>query len=385
MEQGKRQSCICLLLLFATVVYGQNLYQTCTNIYASSNSSYYNNFNFDLGNASMPHDQAYTTTLRSGATVHLNVCAGTSLCNGAIACIAQNGIVLPYAIPSYAGSYYAYYSSVDIVQMYFDTGGDQYLTMNITCDRTTSPPYYFRILNATLQGNELYINASSLYACATYETLPPYVPPTYYTSFSAPIFMKGRIPFFLQDVLTSLNTEFVGNFYYSTQYGVVMNGTLTNKNTGASHFVAFYYVKEMSFNPPTLYNYVLHQGANTSGCYNLGNPSSSYAADIFSVNNNFFQTVVREYTPIYFNKGSGASFPVKTYSTSYYNTYETVVSLMQRLDGVPVFIGAPSLSPWAEWDDVGSYVSELNWLSINSTTLGANTFQPPASYGCQLV
>ena len=377
MDNNKKAFCSLFLILLVRFSYGQNLYQTCTNQLDAEYFSYSAYFDFDLGNASLPHDQAYTTTLRSGATVHFNICAGTSLCDGSMACIVQNGIVLSYASPAYAGYYNAAYApTVDNVQLYFDSTGDQDFFLNVTCDYELPPPYYFRILNASLDGGQLIVNASSIYACAISDNLV-YFPPTYYNSFSAPIYMQGRIPFFLQDVLTSLTSEFIGTLYYSNEYGVVINGTMTNTTSGESHFVAFYYVVKLPFNPPTLFNYVLHEGSSASACYNLGN-TNYYAQDIFSASYNSFISVDRVYTSIYFEKGT--SFDVTSYTST---SSQNVITILQRVsDGLPVFLGVPLISPWADFREVGAFVSELDWNNIQSSPLSPDTFVPPPSLAC---
>jgi len=252
---------------------------------------------YDFGAGVLPYDgRNYTYhNATNGETLYFNLCAGLEVCQGAMACIVDKaGIVYSYTYPFYASDD-IYGGSLQFCCQ------EKNLYISLQCSSTSLMTVY------SYQANSDYLNiyATSLFGCPSSAPTPTYVSPSYYTSFSAPFYMKGRLPYFLQDYLgNSYSTEFVGNIYYSTSYGLTINGTISLD--GQSHFVSFIYEKQVPLNPPRAVSYI-QTSQNTSPVCRIQGISDSddndFADDIFDSYNNQWLSLQREYTSVHFSSG----------------------------------------------------------------------------------
>jgi len=354
----------------------RNLYQTCTN---AGKAQYYNYWgtSYDFGAGVLPYDAKNYTFFNqtNGETLYFNLCAGLDVCEGAMACLVDKaGVVFTYTYPFF-GSENIYGGTL---QFCCSSGMGKYLYISLSCSTTTT-----MTINSyeTFYGNQIQIYASSIYGCPTTAVAPTYVAPQYYSSFSAPFYMKGRLPYFLQDYLgDTFDTEFVGNIYYSTTYGLTINGTISIGSQ--SHFVSFIYEKQIPFNPPRAVSFI-QIAENTAPVCRIQGISDTddydFADDIFNTYENEWISLQREYTPVHFNTGS--SFMVNTYTQ---NRYDTQASLITRVsDGKVVYISPSLISPWTRCCNiVGQFIDEINWNSISSVPLGKESFTPPTTWDC---
>ena len=362
-----------LALLVLTCVYAQsnsrNLYQACTDGGSSYYLSYDTSFN-DYGAATLPSDQYYSfTNSSSGETVYFNLCAGTNICGGAMACVKDKfDVAITYVYPFYASQTIC---CGNIVWY----GPEMFLSIVISCGE---PGMTVNSFVADEYGLQIFVSSSV--GCISSSAIQPYVDPVDYSSFTAPIYLKGRIAYFLQDYLGGyFESEFVGMFYYSGSYGLTINGTLSYE--GESHFVSFIYQKQIPLNPPRAVSYIQSSATAPMACRIQGiddNTDYEFADDIFSYYSNQWMTLQRNYTSVYFNPGE--TFPVNVYTP---NRYQLQASLMTRVsDSKVVFLGYDLISPWFLYNGVGQYISEIDWNNIDSSPLGKNSFTPPSSWNC---
>ena len=370
-----KQVVFLVLLVLVGLAYAnnnRNLYQTCTN---GGKGHYYNYWGttYDLGQGVLPYDGKNYTFFNStnGETLYFNLCAGLEVCNGAMACIVDKaGVVYTYTYPFYA-SQDIYSGSISFCCQ------EKNLYISLSCSTTTAMTVY----SYEAYSNSLNIYGASLFACPSTAAAPTYLAPTYYSSFSAPFYMKGRLPYFLQDFLgNSYSTEFVGNIYYSTAYGLTINGTISQN--GQSHFVSFIYEKEVPFNPPRAVSFIQTSSTSSPVCRIQGindGDDNDFADDIFDSYNNQWLSLQREYTSVHFYPGS--SFVVNTYTQSHYDTQATLIT--RASDGKVVYIGTELISPWTHCcNEVGEFINEIDWNNINAATLGKESFVPPTTWNC---
>jgi len=368
---------VLVVLVFIGLAYcysnSRNLYQTCTNAGKGNYYSYYGT-TYDLGAGVLPYDAKNYTyhNQTNGQTLYFNLCAGLEVCNGAMACLVdKGGVVFTYTYP--------FYASNDIYSgsLYF-YGDDKSLNIYLTCSTTTM--MYVNTYE-TYGADSLSIYANSIYACPSSAVPPNYVIPTYYSSFNAPFYMKGRLPYFLQDFLGDyFSTEFVGHIYYSSAYGLTINGTISYE--GQSHFVSFIYEKEVPLNPPRAVSYIQTSSSSAPVCRIQGISDSDdydFANDIFDTYQNQWVSLQREYTSVHFTPGT--TFTVNTYTQG---RYYTEASLITRVsDGKVVYISPQHISPWAQCcDEVGQFINEIDWNNISSASLGKDSFTPPTNWNC---
>jgi len=370
----------------------QNLYTTCSTngVRTSENTGNYwwwggwysSSYGGDAGSLNLPSNEHYAVPLDSTNTTkfYFNICGSTDICNGALACvIGESGIPDIFAYPNSEPYFYGNYESIEM-QYYLNLASDsKYFYLSIGCGSSPFEIDYFYYYD----DDEMQIDASSSFLCSN--PVLTYEAPQAYTSLSGPIYMYGQLNMFTMDSI-SINsdggkTEFIGNFYFSSTYkSFKINGTLSDNN-GNSHDVSYVYNGNQPFeNPALMTSEVYLPNSNVQSCVILPNSfDDDYdeVADWFSTGANPYMDNQRNYTSIYFQKGT--SFTVDTWSFN--KQYDQVfVNLMQRTsDNLPVSIGSLLLCPFVDTYSPSTFVSEIDWTNLDMSTLPESTFTTPSN------
>jgi len=298
----------------------------------------------------------------------------------------------------YGTTIYPSYNGVDStynqLQLNFNAENSQFYLQIYCIPGSVMPSVASWQVNCDVYDGYCYtqIELNSNVVCS--ETIvPQYVAPVDHDYLTAPIYLSGELAMFLMSKVAyeQTETQFVGTLYYSyPSMSYLINGTLSNSD-GETDFVTFIF-QGSSDSPPKLFSYVTPPGKSSHACIIVANgfdyfdggyyENATYTSGWFSSEFNTVYTVPKEYTSIYFNKGS--SFTVDTWSIGFQSSPWN--TLMQRSDnGLPVYLSAYVLAPFStDVYDGPAFVSELDWTNISFNSLPADTFSLPLSWGCVL-
>jgi len=385
-------SCVIFVgLLFVVSVYGSfNTYQTCSSCAVLWNE-YYNPPGQKCMDASplvQSPSQHHSYVINGTSTLYFNICGGTNICNGGLACLINSGeqdpviFAYPNSEPDYDYYYNSYYQNSYMHLHYnmYDVGRYSSVTFQVSCNETTP----FAVSSVDLSSDEddeylmVYIESSEV--CN--QTKPEnYSPPHDFSSLSGYIYLAGEIPMFVMSEASSVKSTFEGQFFYSEIYNSFkLNGTLYSPNGKSSE--ASFLFDGTNEGPPIMVSYVTLPGRSSPQCILLPNTfdDDDNEVDWFSNQKNPYSLGEREYTSIHYQKGT--SFNVTAYSHG--STYDPYLTLMQRTsDGFPLFVGGNVIAPFLASNEYPSFISELDWTSFSTAGISKNTFTLPSSWHCQ--
>jgi len=360
---------VCILLLACVMHYvvAVNIYQTCGMF---SSAGYWLGFRLDPL-VKEPTDSAYSYQLNSTHTILYNFCEGTSACGGAMVCVKGPDGIRTIAYPGDEVQTFQY-SSTEIQLSYYPPT-NTYVVFQLSCSKSQTSPV--EVASAFYSDDELRLSITTPALCmAEYQ---PAAGPTVKGSkyLSGDIYMKGYMPMWAFDHVSSQNGQntFEGRFYYSANPPAYkINGTLSN-SSGQSSRVGLIVTGERENREPPSSVAVFQPNDHSLSCALLPNPNSAYHLSWFNWTTSSFQ-VTRPYESIYFEKGT--TFNVTEY---FFTPYYT---LMQReSDQATVALGQYFLMPFTDAYH-NTIISEVNWNTLDESTLPPSTFELPASWGC---
>ena len=370
------------LLFFVTFAFAVNPYMQCSTCGKSANNWYSSSSCANAGTLTKGESDFYTLVINSTTTVYYNYCGPISICNGGVACAITSGEEpVIFAYPNSETYIYTYYNQFQI-QYYLSTGTrSYYFSISLTCSTSSS----YQVTSYDLYSSSLYIYASSNEICG--QASPTYyVYPRNFTQLSGNIYLSGQIPMFVMDKSSTPSSTFNGDFFFSQTYNSLrINGTLrANDGSGDTSQVAFIFDGQTAKNgnPATMVSYVTLPNTSNRQCILLPNTfdDDDSEMDWFQPEKNNYYYGDKSYTSIYFNKGT--TFNVTAYSRNLGDSPYT--TLLQRTsDGYPVFLGGSLLAPMVGPYDNPTFISELNWSTMSTSSFPSSVFDLPTSWGCQ--
>jgi len=377
---------LCVVLVCSTL---GNTYQSCS----TCGSPYYNYWEspncVDASTLTKPSNDYYSYPFNSTAIFYFNFCAGIDICNGAMACVKPTGSNTPIIYvhaddnPYYYDNYYwsngQNRESINMQWSNYNGPESHYVSYRVYCDPSTQ----FQVTSAYLDDDDAELTIYSSQIC-NQTTAPTYVAPKNFANLSGNIFLAGLIPMFSMDKASGENSNFEGRFYYSQQYNSMkINGTLTS-NSGVSSKVAYLFSgTQGDDNPAVMLSYVTLPSKSSPQCVLLPNTFDDDDSDvnIFSPSKNRYYLGTRDYTSIYFQKGS--VFPVNTYSHASSGSDPYLTLYTRQSDGMPYFIGGNLLAPFIGDYEFPTFISEFDVNTVSTATLPKSTFDIPPVWECQ--